>query len=174
MLPNICHFLDSEILFNLYNQIINQIECHSIHDSFYSTINNKKILKKAYLNSNIFSQKIIKCWIIFNFYFFAKNNADFDYVLKNKYPLIQNFEFNDFIFSEKTHIKIDNEILNIINDYNKIFIWKKSYKFCKILTIICYHVNLNSIFSWRWLWLTIGIGLSIFWKKVLLAITIKI
>jgi hypothetical protein len=41
-------------------------------------------------------------------------------VLKNKYPLIQNFEFNDFIFSEKTHIKIDNEILNIINDYNKI------------------------------------------------------
>jgi hypothetical protein len=62
LLPNTAHYIDSEIMYNVNEILINKnIPCYSIHDGFYTLIRYENEVKEAYRESycNIFKEDVL-------------------------------------------------------------------------------------------------------------------
>jgi len=77
LLPNTAHYIDSEIMYNVNEILINKgIPCYSIHDGFYTLIRYENEVKEAYRESycNIFREDVLLNIIQNSFNVFIVNN----------------------------------------------------------------------------------------------------
>lgn len=127
IIPNMCHYIDSLLMYNILNKILqDKISVKTIHDSFYLNIRYKQYIYDLYYEEYIkIFQGNTLAQVVLNALKYFKKNAIF-----NNFIVKFNINFEDLIFKHEFSVKrrglnddekiIYNFLLKIKNNYKLI------------------------------------------------------